>query len=139
MSKSGIIQPPGTEPGPTGVYARGKPLVRGDLGGLMMRFRAVPRRGLVECDFGTWLNMVVMTGDEARVFAMICRDRIKRAFGELEYSDHDFPMRVEPVPAERVIKVTLPVLCERLSTNPHVFLVLADRLDKAVAELGAVQ
>jgi hypothetical protein len=122
-------------PGPDGKYLRGKPLEKGDRGGLYSTFKVFQNDGVCVLQFGPVVQWVGMLPEEAIGIAGTFRSEIRKAFGHLSYDPATFPLKVEADQEMNVVKTTLPIPTAALVANPEVFLVWADELDKAVKEL----
>src|SRR3569833_3099992 len=111
--------------GPVETYPRGKPTFKGDKGGLCARLGLASRTPrLLYMQFGTVLNTLSSTPEEAIEHAAGMRHAVEHFFGAgIEYSDHDFPLKIRADKESGHVITSFPSSMSDLMANPEVFLV----------------
>lgn len=121
--------------GPTDKFPLGSPANPDDRGGLAARYSVLKSRRQCVIDFGTHLNWIANTRREALSIAFMMRERVRASFGELGYNPATFPIRVVANQEKQIVESYLPAGAAMLVTNPEVWLVWADQLEREAAKL----
>jgi hypothetical protein len=124
-----------SEFGPTGQFDSGRPLRRGDRGGLNAKISVLKNQRLIVVDFGTDVSFLLNLPDEASALAGELRSLVNRNFGALPYDASELPVCVTPDTKRRFVQSILPKRVQLLAANPEVFLAWADWLDAAALAL----
>jgi hypothetical protein len=90
---------------------------------------------IISVDFGIPLCRVTTEPVKAVTLAHLFRITVNQSWGDLVYSDNDFPLTIETDEEKHVVYSTLPRATTMLAGNPELFLVWADKLECAANKL----
>lgn len=119
--------------GPDGNFVYGGPINRLDRGGSGFIVSKAIRRGIMK--FGTVVNWLAISPDEAQQLATAMRSQCIKAFGNLSYNKSQLPIRVIANRDKGVVELYLPAMVETMVAHPEMWLALAEVLDTTVASM----
>lgn len=121
--------------GPTGKFPLGKPMMSGDLGGIIAATTVDRQNRMLVMNFGTGLSWLGAPISEMRGFAKIVRQQILDNFGRMPYDKTTLPIRVNGNKETGIIELHLPRPASVLAANPEMWLALAEVIEDRIKEM----